>query len=170
MQEWQKRLLEAIDTKISTATSNLNFDKTYRGVVKTIGSNYIVVTINGEDYNAKTKKELTVYIGDIVSIVALKNNFHDLLINGVLRGKGGEGINGTNDGMSNQPPPPISTYIHIQLSSSDSWNVKHNLGKYPSVSIVDSAGSLVIGDVYYMDENELYVVFSSPFSGKAYLN
>lgn len=61
-------------------------------------------------------------------------------------------------------------YIHIQATASASWVIVHNLGKYPSVSIVDSAGSEVIGEVIYNSKNQLTVSFSAAFSGKAYLN
>ena len=50
------------------------------------------------------------------------------------------------------------------------WTIQHNLGKYPSVSVADSAGTEVVGDVQYIDKNKLSVVFTAPFSGKAYLN
>ena len=61
-------------------------------------------------------------------------------------------------------------YVHDQISPSDTWEIIHNLDKYPSVSVVDSAGSKVIGDVSYVSMNELIVHFSAGFSGKAYLN
>lgn len=64
----------------------------------------------------------------------------------------------------------IYTYIHDQMSSADTWTINHNLDKYPSVSVVDSAGSLVIGDVKYISRNALIVTFVGEFSGKAYLN
>lgn len=64
----------------------------------------------------------------------------------------------------------IYTYIHDQMSSADTWTINHNLDKYPSVSVVDSAGSLVIGDVQYISRNALVVTFIGEFSGKAYLN
>lgn len=64
----------------------------------------------------------------------------------------------------------IKRYTHHQLASVDTWSINHNLGKYPSVTIVDSAGTMVVGDILYIDENNLQVTFSSAFSGKAYLN
>lgn len=64
----------------------------------------------------------------------------------------------------------ITTYTHAQNSASSRWDIDHGLGRFPSVSIVDSAGSLIYGDVTYNDENSLTVTFTSAFSGKAYLN
>ena len=62
------------------------------------------------------------------------------------------------------------TYVHVQLISSQSWHVQHNLGKYPSVTIIDSGGSVVFGDVEYVSLNEITVSFGFPFGGTAYLN
>lgn len=62
------------------------------------------------------------------------------------------------------------SYTHIQGEASDVWMIEHNMGRYPSVTVVDSAGSAVFGDVTYTNENQLTVTFSVAFSGKAYLN
>jgi hypothetical protein len=61
-------------------------------------------------------------------------------------------------------------YRHIQGSSSAVWSINHNLDKYPSVTVKDSAGSTVIGEVQYIDEDNLTITFSGAFSGEAYLN
>ena len=62
------------------------------------------------------------------------------------------------------------TYVFTQATASDTWEIKHNLYKYPSVSIVDSGDNIVYGDVQYIDINTCVCHFSAPFSGKAYLN
>lgn len=61
-------------------------------------------------------------------------------------------------------------YIHTQGLSATSWNITHNLNKFPSVSVIDSDNKLVVGEVQYQDPNNLTVTFSGSFSGKAYLN
>lgn len=61
-------------------------------------------------------------------------------------------------------------YTHLQIVPSEEWIIEHNLSKYPSVTIVDSAGTVVIGDVEYISTMILRVTFTSPFSGEAYLN
>lgn len=63
-----------------------------------------------------------------------------------------------------------TTFEFSQISPSAKWNIPHNLNKKPSVSIVDSSGNLVIGDVKYINENNVEITFSAAFSGKAYLN
>ena len=61
-------------------------------------------------------------------------------------------------------------YIHNQGAASNVWNVTHNLGKFPSVTVVDSGNSVVIGDVNMIDLNNITITFTSSFSGKAYIN
>jgi len=61
-------------------------------------------------------------------------------------------------------------YRHIQGVSSATWTIAHNLGKYPSVTVKDSAGSIVIGEIQYNDNNNITLTFSGAFSGEAYLN
>jgi hypothetical protein len=61
-------------------------------------------------------------------------------------------------------------FIFEQMLPSGYWIVTHNLGKNPSVTVVDSAGTVVIGEIQYISNNELTLTFSGEFSGKAYLN
>ena len=61
-------------------------------------------------------------------------------------------------------------YLHVQDIASAEWNINHNLGKYPSVTVIDSAGSEVIGEIEYIDTNNVKIKFASGFSGKATLN
>ena len=63
-----------------------------------------------------------------------------------------------------------ATYIHKQTMAASIWDINHNLDKYPAVSVVDSAGTQVYGDVQYIDSNHLLIIFTSEFGGKAYLN
>jgi len=59
---------------------------------------------------------------------------------------------------------------HEQNVAESTWNIQHNLGKFPSVSVVDSGGSNVEGETIYIDANNIQLLFSAPFTGKAYLN
>jgi len=62
------------------------------------------------------------------------------------------------------------SYIHTQAVPAAVWTVNHNLGRFPSVSVVDSAGTLVFGEVRYVSNAQLTVTFSAAFGGKAYIN
>lgn len=61
-------------------------------------------------------------------------------------------------------------YTHTQGVPADTWNVTHNLGYFPNVSVVDSAESRVEGDIQYVDLNSLIITFSAAFGGKAHLS
>ena len=53
---------------------------------------------------------------------------------------------------------------------SATWNITHNLGKFPSITVVDTGNTVVIGEYTYINNNQVTLTFSSPFPGKAYLN
>jgi hypothetical protein len=87
------------------------------------------------------------------------------------------------DGVQGVPGPPGPAgpagtsadaqdrfYIHNQIEPAAQWIINHPLDKYPSVTVVDSAGSTVIGDVIYPSSSQIIVGFSAAFGGKAYLN
>lgn len=61
-------------------------------------------------------------------------------------------------------------FTFTQGVASTSWNIAHNLGKKPSVSVVDSGDNEVTGEVIHIDLNNLTINFGIAFSGKAYLN
>lgn len=61
-------------------------------------------------------------------------------------------------------------YTHTQSVASDTWVILHNLGSYPSVTIIDSAGDEVEGELKYISGNEIHLLFSASFGGIAYLN
>lgn len=61
-------------------------------------------------------------------------------------------------------------YVHKQETLSDTWEVTHGLGKEPAVTVVDSAGTEVIGEVEYVNLNKCILRFQAPFSGKAIFN
>ena len=63
-----------------------------------------------------------------------------------------------------------STYTFEQGSAASTWIINHNLNKYPSVTVVDSAENEIIASVKYQDANTCIIEMSSPFKGKAYLN
>ncbi len=60
--------------------------------------------------------------------------------------------------------------VFTQASPSATWSVNHSLNKFPSVTVVDSAGTQVVGDVQHIDSNNITITFINQFSGKAYIN
>lgn len=60
-------------------------------------------------------------------------------------------------------------HVHTQSSPSTEWIINHTLGGRPSITIVDSAETVVIGEVTYISDSQIIVEFTSAFSGYAYL-
>lgn len=66
-------------------------------------------------------------------------------------------------------------YRHIQSVPDSVWTINHGLGFYPNVTIVDSTGREVEGEVGWVNQNSLTVSFfgsNGPvsFAGEAYLS
>lgn len=62
------------------------------------------------------------------------------------------------------------TFVFEQAVASDTWTIEHNLGKKPSVTVVDSADNVFYPAVQYINENKLVVTMNGATTGKAYLN
>lgn len=65
------------------------------------------------------------------------------------------------------------TFLFVQAVPASEWTIEHRLGKRPSVTVTDTAGTVVLGQVTYDPDdplNRLTVKFSSEFSGTATLN
>jgi hypothetical protein len=60
-------------------------------------------------------------------------------------------------------------YTHV-FTSTTSVVIPHNLGKIPSVTVIDGSGNRVHGDITYTDLNNLTITFNTAFAGTAYLN
>ena len=69
--------------------------------------------------------------------------------------------------------PPVGgdkTHVHTQAEPAAEWTVHHNLSKKPSITVVDSADTVVIGEVEYIDTNTVRLKFIGAFAGRAYCN
>lgn len=62
------------------------------------------------------------------------------------------------------------TFVYPQLTPSSVWIINHELGNFPSVTVLDSAGNTVFGEITYTDANTVTLTFSAAFTGTAYLN
>jgi hypothetical protein len=63
-----------------------------------------------------------------------------------------------------------TTYVHDQMVPDAVWTIQHDQNCFPTVTVVDSAGSAVEGAVTYDSPDQITILFSGGFSGKAYLN
>lgn len=121
---------------------------------------------NSATFNASFATNQKSVVGNMGVVNATSNNYNDLnnkpTINGVtiIGNQTSSSLNIIED----------KNFIFNQNVASNLWIIKHDLNKFPAVSVVDSGNNVVIGEVTYIDENNLQINFSSPFSGSAYLN
>ena len=66
--------------------------------------------------------------------------------------------------------PQAPTFIFTQNLPSTTWNITHNLGKFPSITVIDTGNTVVTGEYNYTNNTNVILTFSAAFSGKAYLN
>ena len=62
------------------------------------------------------------------------------------------------------------TFVFEFDASQTSWTIQHNLGKKPSVTVVDSADNVITCEREYIDFNSVKISFNAAFKGTAYLN
>ena len=122
--------------------------------------------ISGGTFNVGISNDQKQLVGKMGVVNATSNNYNDLSnkpsINGVILAgnKTGAELGIVND----------KNFVYVQATSSNIWEITHNLNKYPAVTVVDSGGSVVIGEIVYIDKNNVRITFASAFSGKAYFN
>ena len=63
-----------------------------------------------------------------------------------------------------------ASFVFAQGVDAAVWTVTHNLGWRPNVTVIDSSGRTVEGDIAYTSANVLTLTFSSAFAGTAYLS
>ncbi|HHX67003.1 MAG TPA: hypothetical protein GX708_02975 [Gallicola sp.] len=204
IKKYLNSFIDEIKLLIDNKTKKLDFDKTYRGIVKNINNEICEVEINGQIFECKIRNDLQINVDDVVLIKIINNNFSDKYVDaklGVVGDGVSEGVDWANvlnkptdfppshhtqdvftiEGLSNvaisgsyndliDKPLEKTTYIHAQNTPLSEWLINHNLQRYPSINVVDSGGSVVLGDIQYIDENNILLKFNGGFSGKAYLN
>jgi hypothetical protein len=78
----------------------------------------------------------------------------------VIAGPPGEdGLNG--DGAA--------TFVHIQTEPSSEWIINHNLSKFVDVIVADMADNDIGADIRRQSNDQLRILFASPFVGKVYV-
>ena len=76
----------------------------------------------------------------------------------------------TSVGLQGPAGSSSTNEVFTQANASNQWVINHSLEKKPSVTVVDSADTVVVVEVSYQSDSQLTVKFEATFSGKAYLN
>lgn len=69
--------------------------------------------------------------------------------------------------------PPVGVnehYRHDQGVPDSMWTITHNLGFFPNVTVLDSAGTQIEGDRDDVSADEVILTFVGAFAGTAYLS
>lgn len=146
------------DTEVIISTQdNVDVDLENRDSVEvTVGQR------NTAEVDASNTRFLPVYTDDTTIEY---NNQNKLQVIGITDG---------NDIITYQDIADVieaqKTYVFEQAIASSTWEIEHNLNKFPSVTVVDSAGDIIMCNVNYVDKNNIRIDFSAEFGGKAYLN
>ena len=108
---------------------------------------YTVTAVAADDNNSGLYDLTLVYVSGNGSFVV--NNFYSILL-----------YSGAQD----------KDFTFTQSSAATTWNVTHNLNKFPSVTITLADGQHVIAEVTHNNKNNLTITFSGDNSGAAYMN
>jgi len=84
--------------------------------------------------------------------------------------QGIQGIQGEIGPVGPEGPPGTSSgfYRHSQVIPSTTWLFTHDLQYPASITTVDSAGTVLYGDVAYLDDFNIQIDFAFPTAGYAY--
>ena len=82
----------------------------------------------------------------------------------------GKVLTSTGVGTVWDDAPQAPTFIFTQGVAATTWNITHNLGKFPSITVIDTGNTVVTGEYNYTSDKNVILTFSAAFAGKAYLN
>ena len=69
----------------------------------------------------------------------------------------------------NTDPVNHVKYMHTQNTPSNQWNINHNLGFFPNITVLDNANRIIEADTQYLNTNSVKIVMNVALSGVAYL-
>jgi len=64
----------------------------------------------------------------------------------------------------------VDRHYKTAIMDGNIWQIEHNLGKFPSITVVDTANNVIYADVNYNDLNNVTITFTSSVTGYAYFN
>lgn len=158
--------IDKCSTELRVAKLDMDADETgpfieqgsITGAGFTIGVRYYVASLAGQITTVELDSpNLVRYIGTASSETQLEFNPMDLSYNKSLQEQINAVVSDKNYELVFNTPIAL-------------LDINHQLNKNPSVTVLDSANNTVIGDIQYIDNNNIRLTFSSAFSGKVILN
>ena len=99
-----------------------------------------------------------------------KGDFHTLILTN-LKGEGALEDEAVYDfAVFTLPSQGAPTFEFDQNLAATTWDITHNLAKFPSITVIDTGNTVVFGEYDYVSNNRVLLTFSAAFAGKAYLN
>lgn len=96
-------------------------------------------------------------------------NVVEVEVEGIQGPKGDQGTQGPAGPAGPMGPSGGSAVIFQQDVPLAHWVITH-VGGYPSVTVIDSSGTVCYGELVYTSSTQIDITFASAFSGKALLN
>lgn len=62
-----------------------------------------------------------------------------------------------------------TTFVYSTPHPMSSWEIDHNMNKYPSVMLVDQDNNVIGADIKYINKNKIVVNLSEAICGRAFL-
>ena len=137
--------------KVSQLENDLNF-QTGEQVASSIQAESDII-------NARIDGVVEAFDADI-------DNINERMVDTVISGSDLLEITRTNNTVTITP----KTVVFEQATASDTWVISQQLNKKPSVTIVDSADTVMFPDDISYSDGVITLHFLSAFAGKAYLN
>lgn len=75
------------------------------------------------------------------------------------------------NGSSNGAPVNQVKFVYTQAEISNEWNITHNLGFFPNITILDNdvPPRIIEADIRYLNSNSVKIIMNTAMSGVAYL-
>lgn len=169
-----------VDKKIRDTTAQI-----YLGVCVSVKTNTCVMSINGKNNTVQYYGAIPV-IGNIYRVFVPNGNMSNgfVIVPGDVDKPTETGdynnlmnLPSINDVelKGNKTAAEIGiisdrTFVYEQSTDAATWRIPHNMDKYPAVTVKDADGDIAIGELDYIDVNNVKITFSTPISGTAYLN
>lgn len=162
-------------TGVVTLTDSLTAPTKHEEIIFTANAaNSLTVPVGGRGAFGSSAQN---WSGTVYVRMRMIAEHHEVLRDAVIqletkvgRGDSAPGAGKQLVGAANGSVWQERTYRHVQGVAATVWTITHNLACRPSVTVVDSVGALVIGQVEYLDDNTIRLTFSAAFGGEAYLN
>lgn len=158
--------IEGIGIDISTETYNIDIKDENIVIEKKVEENTILIQ-ETPDIALELKKEPDTVLNFDGEVIKVSPSDHNMLYHRDFPDQHPiDAITDLRDILNR-----VWTFTFEQEIPSAVWVITHNLGRNPSIVVVDSAGNAQLPDeVTYNSENQMTVQFISAFAGKAYLN